>query len=65
MQLAPLAGLTSLSALDLSRCGLKELPQEAVALPLRTLLLAGNKLAALPEGPYLAALERLDCGNNL
>lgn len=66
LQLDPLAGLTSLASLDLSGCGLGELPPEVAVLPmLRTLLLADNDLTALPGGLYLDSLESLDCGMNM
>lgn len=62
---APLRKLTALARLDLRVCALAELPPQVAALPaLRTLLLAGNYLRALPDGRYLASLERLDVRDN-
>ena len=64
-QLAPLAALPQLAALDFRRCLMGELPPPVASLPaLRTLLLHRNRLKELPEGAYLANLERLDLSKN-
>lgn len=53
--------LSQLAELDLSRCNLDRLPEAVATLPaLRRLALGNNYLSALPVGPYLACLERLD-----
>ena len=63
--MGPLAALTQLAALDLSRCRLTKLPDAVAALPaLRRLGLQNNLLTELPEGVYLACLERLYLAGN-
>ena len=66
LQLAPLAAMTWLTHLDLTGCWLlRELPPAVVALPaLRHLMLTRCSLEALPEGPYLGCLERLNVSEN-
>ncbi|KAL4440172.1 hypothetical protein ABPG75_003173 [Micractinium tetrahymenae] len=44
----PLASLQNLRCLDFSSCGLESLPPHLGSLPLRTLLLANNRLMSLP-----------------
>jgi Leucine-rich repeat (LRR) protein len=54
------AGLTELRTLELSACGLREVPDAVVSLSrLRCLCLGGNKLEQLPMGQYLQKIEDL------
>jgi hypothetical protein len=53
-------GLTQLHTLELSACGLREVPDAVVGLSgLRCLCLGGNKLEKLPMGKFLQELEML------
>ncbi len=58
-----LAALPALATLDLRGCDLPRLPSAVVKLAsLTALLLSGNRVVTLPEGPYLRHLARLDLG---
>ncbi len=58
-----LAALPALSTLDLRCSSLPYLPPPVAELAsLTALLLSGNPLTTLPEGPYLRHLARLDLG---
>jgi Leucine-rich repeat (LRR) protein len=65
VQLEPLSALTTLRALNLLGCKLREVPASLAALPhLERLSLANNFLEKLPDGAYLARLTSLDISTN-